>query len=123
METCTYGLGEGNRKSAAVLPEGADYLSHLEAPYHNILFMNLCKKGFNVKYEFPLPVFYEGDHVGKYYADLLINNKIIIEIKSVKSFSKAHISQVLNYLSISKCRLGFLVNFLNPSVEFKRLVL
>ena len=90
----------------------------LEASYHNALFLNLCKKGVNVKYQFPLPVFYEGDQVGEYFADLLVDSKIIIEVKSVKAFSRAHVSQVINYLHISKCRLGLLVNFSNPSVEF-----
>ena len=95
----------------------------LEIPYHNALYLNLSRKGVDVKYEFPLPVFYKGDQVGEYFADLLINNKIIIEVKSVICFTGIHISQVLNYLHISKCRLGFLVNFLNPSLKFKRLVL
>ena len=95
----------------------------LEVPYHNALYLNLCRKAVNVKYEFPLPVFYKGDQVGEYFADLLINNKIIIEVKSVSSFNSNHISQVFNYLYISKCKLGFLVNFQNPSLKFKRLVL
>ena len=95
----------------------------LELPYHNALFIHLRKKGFNVKYNFPLPVFFECEQVGDYYADLLLENKIIVEIKSVETFSKAHISQVLNYLRISKCRIGFLVNFQHNSCKFRRLVL
>ena len=95
----------------------------LEVPYHNVLYLSLCSKGVNVKYEFPLPVFFKGDQVGEYFADLLIDGKIIVEVKSVMSFNSTHISQVLNYLYISKCELGFLVNFQNPSLKFKRLVL
>ena len=95
----------------------------LEAPYHNTLYIHLRKKGFDVKYNFPLPVFFEGEQVGDYYADVLLENKIVIEIKSVEAFSKAHVSQVLNYLHISKCRVGFLVNFQHCSCKFKRLVL
>ena len=95
----------------------------LENSYHNALFLNLRKKGFNTKYQFPLPVFYENDQVGDYFADLLLENKIIIEIKSVETFSKAHIAQLINYLRISKCRVGFLVNFQHSSCKFKRLVL
>ena len=95
----------------------------LEAPYHNALFIYLRKMGFNVKYNYPLPVFFEGEQVGDYYEDLLLENKIFIEIKSVEAFSKVHISQVLNYLRISKCKVGFLVNFQHFSCKFKRLVL
>ena len=95
----------------------------LEVPYHNALYLSLRKKGLNVKYEFPLPVFFKEDQVGEYFADLLVNGKIVIEVKSVSAFNSDHISQILNYLHISKCRLGFLVNFQNSSLRFKRLVL
>lgn len=76
-----------------------------------------------MKYQFPLPVFFEGEQVGEYFADLIIDGKVILEIKSVECFSKAHIAQVLNYLHISKCRLGFLVNFMQPRCQYKRLLL
>ena len=94
-----------------------------EAPYHNALFMNLQKKGFDVQYQLPLPVFYKGEKVGEYFADLLLENQIIVEIKSVECFCKSHIAQTLNYLRLSKCRIGFLVNFKHHRMQFKRLVL
>ena len=123
METCTYGLGEGKRKSAAAMPKGADYLFHLEVPYHNALYLCLRKKGFNVKYQFPLPVYFQGDQVGEYFADLLLENKVIIEVKAVETLGNVHIGQVINYLHISKFRLGFLVNFQPSYFRYKRLVL
>ena len=95
----------------------------LEVPYHNALYLDLCKKGLDVKYEFPLPVFFKEDQVGEYYADLIVNGKIVIEVKSVSVFSNDHVAQVLNYLHISKCKLGYLVNFRNVSLKFQRLVL
>ena len=95
----------------------------LEKNYHNSLFLKLKKYGFNVKYQYPLNVYFEGDQVGEYYADLLVENKIIIEVKAVTGFTNEHRAQILNYLHISKCRLGFLVNFYPTRCTFERLVL
>ena len=94
----------------------------LETPYHNALFYEL-RKGFDVRYQVPYNVFYEDELVGEYYADLLIEGKIIIEVKSIAALTKAHTAQLINYLRISGCKLGFLVNFRNPVLEFKRYIL
>ena len=75
--------------------------------------------GYNVAYT----VTYKGLVVGEYFADLVIEGKVILELKSAKTFSGDHIAQLLNYLHISACRLGYLINFQNSKVEFKRLIL
>ena len=95
----------------------------LEKNYHNALFLKLTKNGINVKYQYPLNVYFEGEQVGEYYADLLVENKVIVEVKAVKGFTNEHRAQILNYLRISRCRLGFLVNFHPSRCMFERLVL
>lgn len=71
-------------------------------------------------YNAPFNVYYKGEQVGEYYADLFVNNKVIIEIKAVKTLAPAHDAQLLNYLHISGCRLGYLVNFQGQRVVWKR---
>lgn len=95
----------------------------LEQCYHNALFYELKNSGVSVEYNCPFTVHYKGNVVGEYLADLLVHRKVILEIKSAKALSSAHTAQLLNYLHISGCRLGYLVNFQNTRVEFKRLVL
>ena len=65
-------------------------------------------------------MFYKGKNVGLYYADLLINQKYILEIKSVKKIILPHIFQLKNYLKATGYSDGFIFNFNNPSLEYKR---
>ena len=95
----------------------------LEQCYHNALYYELKTHGLPVGYNKPFPVLYRGQVVGEYLADLVVENSIVIEVKSAKALSNEHVAQLLNYLHISGCRLGYLVNFRNTRVEFKRLVL
>ena len=84
----------------------------LESVYEAVLIFELQKQGLDVKSQVPLPVFYEGHklEIG-FRLDLLVNDKVIIEIKSVETLSKVHHKQVLTYLKISELKLGILVNF------------
>lgn len=95
----------------------------LESCYHNALFLELKSIGLNPGYNAPFNVFYRGEQVGEYYADLTVNSKVIIEIKSVRALSAAHEAQLLNYMHISKYRLGYLVNFQGTKAVWKRFVL
>ena len=94
----------------------------LELPYQNALFNKLSKSGLYVTKEASYPVYFEGDIVGEYFADLVVENKIIIEVKAVKQLTEVMEAQVINYLKISRLQLGYLVNFRNGSAEWKRLV-
>ena len=95
----------------------------LEGCYHNALYYELGASGVNVSYNMPYVVKYHGEVVGEYFADLVVNGKIILELKSVKAFTGEHTAQLLNYLHISGCKLGYLLNFQNSRFEFKRYVL
>ena len=95
----------------------------LERNYHNALFYELSALGLKVEYNRPFTVKYKGNVVGEYLADLVVGDKVIIELKSVKAIGNDHIAQLLNYLRISGCMLGLLFNFQNSRLEFKRFVL
>ena len=94
----------------------------LESCYHNALYVELKAAGLSVNYNAPFNVFYRGETVGEFFADLAVEGRAIIEIKSVKALSAANEAQLLNYLHISGCRLGYLVNFQGSRAVWKRFV-
>jgi len=83
----------------------------LEAPYRNALLLELISRGFTVKQEVAYTVFYHGMSVGEYRADLVVNNRVIIEVKAVSELEPFMVAQVINYLRISGLKEGLLVNF------------
>lgn len=84
----------------------------LESSYKECLFYEICKAGYFAEKEKALPLIYEEVklHIG-YRIDILVENKVIIEIKSIESFTDIHSAQVLTYLKLSGNRLGLLLNF------------
>lgn len=94
----------------------------LEQCYHNALFYELKEAGLNVVYNQPFSVRYKGNTVGEYFADLVVNNSVILELKSVKAINDSHKAQLINYLHISGCRVGYLLNFQGMQLEWQRLV-
>ena len=84
----------------------------LESAYEECLFYELKKTNLIVEKQKPLPLIYEDVklEIG-YRVDLIIENKVIIEIKSVDALNDIHLAQVLTYLKLSDCRLGMLINF------------
>lgn len=84
----------------------------LESAYQECLYYEISKSGLNVLKEVPLPLVYEEVQLEiGYRIDLLIENKFIVEIKSVESLTDVHLAQVLTYLKLSDIKLGFLLNF------------
>lgn len=94
----------------------------LESCYHNALFYELKSQDLYVVYNAAFNVNYMGERVGEFFADLEVNNKVIIEIKAVRTLGAAHEAQLLNYLHISGCRVGYLVNFQGQRAVWKRFV-
>ncbi len=84
----------------------------LEKTYEECLFYELEKSGLFVEKQKPLPLVYEEIklEVG-YRVDLMVENKFIIEIKSVEALNDVHLAQILTYLRLSGCKLGLLINF------------
>ena len=93
----------------------------LEKVYENALAIELRKIGFEVKCQFPINVYYESEIVGDYYADIIVNNLVIIELKATKQLDEEHEYQLINYLKATKVELGLLVNFGKEAV-YKRKV-
>ncbi|RLC04681.1 MAG: GxxExxY protein [Deltaproteobacteria bacterium] len=90
----------------------------LESAYEACLFYELKKEGLKVEKQKALPLVYEEVKLDAgYRIDLFVENKFIIEIKSVESLSDLHLAQILTYLRLSNCKLGLLINF--NSVLFK----
>ncbi len=84
----------------------------LESSYEECLFYELRKTGLQVVKQKPLPLIYEDVklEIG-YRVDILVESKVIIEIKSVEALNDIHLAQVLTYLKLSDCKLGLLINF------------
>lgn len=84
----------------------------LESAYEECMFYEIKKTGINVEKQKPLPLIYEDVklEIG-YRVDLIIENKVILEIKSVETLNDVHLAQVLTYLKLSDCKLGMLINF------------
>jgi GxxExxY protein len=91
----------------------------LEKVYENALFLELGEAGLNVEQQVPIHVRYKGQIVGEYFADLLVEKRIILELKAVETLSPLHEIQLRNYLKGSRIELGLLINF-GKSVEIKR---
>jgi GxxExxY protein len=95
----------------------------LEKVYENALLAELNHRGLNAEHQVPIKVKYKNVEVGEYYADVVVNKYVILEIKAVDCLQKIHEAQLLNYLKATGYRLGFLVNFTHPKAEIKRFVL
>ena len=93
----------------------------LEKIYHNALIIELSKKGLKIEAETPIKVLYDDMIVGEYYADILVNNSVIIEIKAVQTLTPAHETQLVNYLKATGIEVGLLMNF-GSSLTVKRKV-
>jgi GxxExxY protein len=94
----------------------------LEKVYGNALVWDLELKKKKVVSQKEFRVLYREKEVGIYYADLVLEAAVIVEVKSVEKIDDIHRAQLLNYLRISGLRVGLLVNFSRPKLEFERLV-
>lgn len=94
----------------------------LEKVYGNALVWDLELKQKKVTAQRQYKILYCEKEVGIYYADLVVENKVIVEVKSVEKIDDIHRAQLLNYLRISGLRVGLIVNFARPKLEYERLV-
>ncbi len=91
----------------------------LEKVYENALLIQLEELGLKAVSQKPIQVYYHGKVVGEYFADLCVENAVIVEIKAARSISEAHKAQLDNYLKAGDIELGLLFNF-GPEAEIKR---
>jgi GxxExxY protein len=95
----------------------------LEKVYEKALMIELKSRGLRVENQHPLKVRYKEQIVGEYFADLLVEGRVIVEIKAATNLLKAHQAQLLNYLRATGVPVGLLVNFTRNKAEIKRMVL
>jgi GxxExxY protein len=93
----------------------------LETVYQNALLIELIKAGLKAEKEKKIQVYYDTQLVGDYMADIIVENKVILELKSVKDLHPAHEAQIINYLKATGIEVGLLINF-GERVEIKRKV-
>ncbi|MBL7887048.1 MAG: GxxExxY protein [Flavobacterium sp.] len=91
----------------------------LEKVYQNALLIELRNKGLEVCPQKKIKVFYKGNEVGDYYADLIVENKVILELKAAEYVVEEFENQLLNYLRGTDCEIGLLLNF-GKKPEFRR---
>ena len=98
----------------------------LESSYKECLYYVLTKGGLYVEKEKPLPLIYEGVRLDiGYRLDLFVESKVVVEVKSVETFTDVHMAQVLTYLKLTGCKVGLLINFNVADLKkgIKRLIL
>jgi len=93
----------------------------LENVYENALVHELRKRGHSVTQQAPISVRYDTIIVGEYFADMLVDGTVIIELKRADRINKAHVAQLLNYLKATDMEVGLVLNF-GPKPEFRRKV-
>jgi len=96
-------------------------IGFLESVYKNALFFSLREKGLSVEVEKCFKVYFKGQKVGFYKADIIVENLIVVELKCCKCLLSEHQAQVINYLVASNLPVGLLVNFNHKKLEYKRL--
>ena len=91
----------------------------LEKVYEKALMIELESTDLIAKPQFPVPVFYKGIKIGDYFADILVNDCLIVELKTVENIAVSHEKQLINYLAATNIENGLLINF-GSSVQIKR---
>jgi GxxExxY protein len=95
----------------------------LENVYEKALLIELGSRGLKAEPQKEMRITYKGELIGSYFADIVVNDEIILELKSVEHLTNIHKAQLLNYLKGTGLRLGFLINFGKEKAEYKRMVL
>ena len=93
---------------------------YLESVYEKCMLIELRKAGLKIESQKSLTVFYENETVGEFIADIIVNDTIILELKSAKQIIKAHEVQLVNYLVATGKPVGLILNFSESKVEVKR---
>ncbi len=94
----------------------------LEKVYENAMLIELESVGLKVQQQAPIKVTYNGKTIGEYFADLLVEEKVIVELKSVTELTSIHEVQLVNYLRATGMRVGLLINF-GDKIKVKRKIL
>jgi GxxExxY protein len=93
-----------------------------ESAYEEAFCIELASSGIPYSRQQVFPIYYGGQYIGTYIADIVVDNKIIVEIKSVRQLNPVMFAQAINYLKLSGLQVGYIINFHNTRVEWKRFV-
>ena len=93
----------------------------LESVYEKALLIALQQKGLTAVAQVPIDVSFRGNSVGQFFADILVEDAVIVELKAVSALAPEHKAQLINYLKATGMEVGLLVNFGNPKLEYRRL--
>jgi GxxExxY protein len=93
----------------------------LEAVYENGMGVALKQVGLTIDRQYPVPVRFRGEVIGSYYADLMVNRAVLLELKTARALEKSHESQLLHYLRATDIEVGLLLNF-GSRPQFRRLL-
>jgi len=94
----------------------------LESVYERALMLELNERQISFQRQAPIPVMYKATRVGKYKADILVDGKIVLEIKAASALLPEHQAQALHYLTATGLHLALLLNFGTKSLQFKRII-
>lgn len=92
----------------------------LESVYERAMLVALSDAGLNAKSQVAIDVAFRGQQVGEFYADLLVEEKVIVELKCAASILPIHEAQVINYLQATGIDVGLILNFGNPKLQYRR---
>jgi GxxExxY protein len=92
----------------------------LEKVYERALLIALKERGLSAQNQAPIAIEYLGNPVGEYFADILIEQTVILELKAAKELRPEHEAQIINYLRATNLPIGILMNFGKPRLEFRR---
>lgn len=95
----------------------------LEKVYYKALAYEFNQARLKAELQKSIDIIYKGQEVGRYIPDFIIEEKIIVEVKTVEFLSKVHRAQILNYLKATGYEVGLILNFYNPRLEYKRVVI
>ena len=95
----------------------------VESIYEKALIEEFQRQGFKVETQKVIPVIYKGKKIGTHRLDIVVENKIVIELKTVESFAPYHKRQLISYLKAGGYKLGILVNFSKSKVQYRRVVI
>jgi GxxExxY protein len=94
----------------------------LESAYEGALCVELTRSGIPFERQRVYPLCYKGEYIGGYIADMVVDNAVILELKSVAELNKVMEAQIINYLKLSKVPVGYLINFNGLRVDWRRFV-
>lgn len=93
-----------------------------EKPYENALVVEFCLREISCQQQRQFDILYKGEKVGNYMPDLIAYEKIVVDTKVIETITDREIGQMMNYLKVTELRLGYILNFKHPKLQWKRVV-